>query len=446
MIDRLDVENAVIGSILIDPRCLQEVMPILQPEHFALAANQTIYRAAMALERRGEPSDVVLIAKETAKMGERIPNEYILQLMDITPTAANVLEYAKETRDAAMRRKLLAIYGELNNSIENHVGTQEIIVSASKQLEQLTQEGVTGSVLRPEQAILRFVEHRNEVDEGRAKAVVSTGYRMLDIQLGGGMLKSGVYIVAGRPGMGKSTLAINIADRVAQSTGAVLFVSLEMDDEQLTAKRLAKESGIPGNRLLMDKLTDEEYVKVSKAMDKIIELPFYINNEASPTVEEIYGIAKSVKGLKLLVIDYFGKINPGDRAKRGSRTEYTTEISGAVKDMARALKIPILLLAQLNREPEKRSNHRPQLSDLRETGAAEQDADGVIFLYREDYYGIPEDRDPYLPEEIIVEVAKNRHGPVGSCSLAFYAATSKMAPANTNPRDEYRARIKAGME
>ena len=217
-----------------------------------------------------------------------------------------------------------------------------------------------------------------------------------------------------------------------------------MNDEQLTAKRLAARTGIPGNRLMMDKLTDAEYRRLAEEIDKLRHVPMHISIEDSLTVEQIYGTAKAIQGLKLLVIDYFGKINPGDRAKRGSRTEYTTEISGAVKDMARALKIPVLLLAQLNRESEKRSDHRPQLSDLRDTGAVEQDADGVILLYRDKYYDDPSNRDPYQPEDINVEVAKNRHGGTGRCILKFYAATSKMTP-DTNSREEYLAMINAGL-
>ena len=444
MIDRLNAENSVIGSILIDPRCLQEILPILEPEHFSLAVNQTLYRAALALDRRGEAIDPVLIAKECARMGNPVRNEYILQLMDLTPTAANAKEYAEETRDAAQRRELKQLSSDINTRVDDHHDTREIIVDTSRKLEQLMQDGVAGGVLTPEKAVLRFMEHRDEVEDGRAQAVVSTGYRILDIKMGGGMLKGGVYVLAGRPGMGKSTLALNIAERVAQNTGSVLFVSLEMDDEQLTAKRLAARTGIPGNRLLMDKLTEEEYRRLAEETDKLLQIPMYISNEVSPTVEQIYGEAKAVQGLKLLVIDYFGKINPGDRAKRGTRTEYTTEISGAVKDMARALKIPVLLLAQLNRESEKRSDHRPQLSDLRDTGAVEQDADGVILLYRDKYYDDPSNRDPYQPEDINVEVAKNRHGGTGRCILKFYAATSKMTP-DTNSREEYLAMINAGL-
>lgn len=266
-----------------------------------------------------------------------------------------------------------------------------------------------------------------------------TGYRDLDNVLGGGMLASGMYVLAARPGMGKTTLAMNIADRVAKRTGPVLFISLEMDVEQLEAKRAARESGVPGNKLLMQRLTDAEYTKVAQAADVLNELPLYVNQKASATVAEMETLARKVPGLALIVIDYLGKVSPGERGRLSSRYDYTTEISGAIKTMARRFRVPVLTLAQLNRESEARQDHRPQLSDLRDTGAIEQDADGVIFLLRPEYYEGPGDRDPYAPEELNVLVAKNRHGPTGECQMAFYPGTSRVLPLSNDPRKAYRS-------
>ena len=247
----------------------------------------------------------------------------------------------------------------------------------------------------------------------------------LDTLLGGGMLNSGLYLLAARPGMGKTTLALNIADRVAQAD-PVLFVSLEMDTEQLSAKRISRVTGIPTQRLLMQSLSEEEESKVAQASRALAQLSLWSNAASTVTVDDIGALARSIGGLRLIVVDYFGKILPPAGSRRYGRYEYTTEISGALKDLARTLKVPLLVLCQLNREVEARQDKRPQLSDLRDTGALEQDADGVIFLYREDYYADRSTVDPNIPSLLDVDLAKNRHGMVGSCKLAFALASSRI--------------------
>lgn len=191
----------------------------------------------------------------------------------------------------------------------------------------------------------------------------------------------------------------------------------------------------------MQRLTEEEYAKVAQAADALNELPLYVNQKASTTVADMETLARKVPGLALIVVDYLGKISPGDRGRMSSRYDYTTEISGAIKTMARRFRVPVLTLTQLNRESEARQDHRPQLSDLRDTGAIEQDADGVIFLLRPEYYGVPEGRDLYAPEELEVIVAKNRHGATGSCKMAFYPGTSRVLPLSNDPRRAYKNKI-----
>ena len=252
------------------------------------------------------------------------------------------------------------------------------------------------------------------------------------------MLSSGMYILAARPGMGKTTLALNIADRVAERTGPVLFISLEMDVEQLVAKRVARLSGIPANRLLMGKLSEQEYAKMAQAAGKLEQVPLYINRRPGATVEQIEALARRVPGLALVVVDYVGKISPSESSYRNSdRYNYMTEVSGDLKTMARSLRLPVLVLCQLNRASEGQKDKRPGLANLRDTGALEQDADGVIFLYREAYYN-PEGRPLYEPEPMEVILEKNRHGPTGSCELAFSMAVSKVTAISNDPREAAR--------
>ena len=436
--DIFEAENAVVGSILIDPSCMGVVMEILREEDFQLSVNRSIYRAALALQREDKPIDPVLIREKAQEMGEPVSSEYMLQLMDITPTASNVELYAKQTKEDSMRMAILRLLEESKAKLAAHEDPERLL-SDMVQQETEMQQGAISDLIDPIEAASIFLDHRMAVERGDKSGYVATGYRDVDEVLGGGMLSGGVYTLAARPGMGKTTLALNIADRVAKETGPVLFVSLEMDTEQLYAKRVAGLSGIPASKLLMGRtLTEYEGERLAQAMEKLAKIPVHLNRVPSADIQKIETMARKVKGLALVVIDYFGIISTDQKGKKSSRYEYTTEISGAVKKMARRLKVPVLLLAQLNRASESRQDKRPQLSDLRDTGAVEQDSDGVIFLYREAYYNDNAQRDSYAPEEIEVTVAKNRHGPVGSCTLAFALATSKVSTINNDPRQAYK--------
>lgn len=435
MTNYLDAENAVVGSILIDPRCLPDVSQILSTEDFGAEVNKAIYRAALELSAKGQAVDPVLIRRETEKAGNAVPEQYILQLMDSTPTAANAKEYAEMTRENALSRGVLELATRIqtraNEGDDPHALLSELLTDAAA----LEQEGTSKTLLSPLDLALRWYDHREKVETGKSAAFVPTGYRDLDLILGGGLIASGMHVLAARPGMGKTTFALNIADRVSRRVGPVLFVSLEMDDEQITAKRLARECGIQGSRLLMSsKLTEEEYKKMADASDRLMMHQLYINAKPSATVAEIAALARKVHGLKLIVIDYMGKIAWKKDSGKLSLYEATTQNSADVKTLARTFKVPVLVLCQINRESEKRQDKRPNLADLRDTGAIEQDADTVMFLYRKDYYGNKADRDPYMPEETECIVAKNRHAGTGECKLAFYPAMSKFVTASSDPR------------
>jgi len=440
----IQAEQSVIGSILIDPGCLSVVEELLRPQDMAMEANRAIYAAALNLRRRGEAIDQVFILRELEQTGSGVSREYLLQLMDITPTAANVKGYAVITREAARDRGMVALAEEMKQRIEQSGGSQELLTEMIARMTDLQQDGTGRGLLTPMERVSRFGDHLDRVAGGRANIFVPTGYRDLDNILGGGMLDSGMYILAARPAMGKTTLALNIAYRVARNVGPVLFVSLEMDHEQLTAKLTALETGISGSRLLMKPLEDREYAEAANALERQAAVPLYVNERSSETVASIETLARQIPGLRLIVIDYLGKISPGDRGARVSRYEYTTEISGDLKTMARRFKIPVLVLCQLNRKSEERADKRPNLADLRDTGAAEQDADGVILLYRENYYEASKNKDPYQPDYTDVIVAKNRHAGVGECILAMHPAISKFMTPNNEPRQAYRQAMKAG--
>lgn len=438
-------EQSVVGSILLDPRCLPEVERSLRPEDLRLEADRVLYLAALALEREGGKLDSVTILDRARKLGGQVSTEYALQLMEITPTAANVGEYIKLVREDRLREALGETAGRILERVEGREAPAAILADAGRRLDDLAARGSTGTLVSPNDGLLAYYRQREAIEAGDAKGYVCTGYMALDELLGGGMLNSGLYLLAARPGMGKTTLALNIADRVAQAD-PVLFVSLEMDTEQLSAKRISRETGIPSQKLLMQALTQEEEDRVAAASRKLAGLALWSNAAPTVTVDDIGVLARSIGGLRLIVVDYFGKILPPPESRRAGRYEYTTEISGALKNLARTLKVPLLVLCQLNREVEARQDKRPQLSDLRDTGALEQDADGVIFLYREDYYAARDSVDPNVPSLLEVDLAKNRHGAVGSCKLAFALATSKIAGMSyrRKPKDEIPEQFRIG--
>lgn len=424
--DIISAENSLVGSIIIDPRCLPAVSEIVGPEDLALEINQTIFRAALDLSRSGKTVDPVTI-KKRAKLDA---DQYLLELMETTGTAKNAELYAREVRKASMRRQVLALCQEALDGADDE--PRDMIATLQSGLEAVEQRDTVAELASPDETMLAFYAHRDRVDTG-GLGCVPTGLEPIDRILGGGMLNSGLYILAARPAMGKTALALQIIDHVAKY-GPVLFVSLEMDLEQIEARRIGRLTGIPGDKLLMGKLNDKEYEKVAQASDKIRELPVSVNKKPAASVTDIGFMARKVKGLICIVVDYLGKITPETR-KQG-RYEYMTEISGDLKTLARRYKVPVLALAQLNRANTERSDKRPQLSDLRDTGAIEQDADGVIFLHRADYYQEKVDRDPWEPSELDIIVEKNRHGRTGTCKAAFYMATGRIVPAKVDRRSE----------
>lgn len=424
--DLISAENSLVGSILIDPRCLPAVSEIVGPEDMALEINRTIYKAALDLTKEGKAVDPVTL-KQRAKLES---GDYLVSLMEYTGTANNAEMYAQEVRKDSMRRQIIAVAQGVLDGIEAE--PRDVIADVKRKLDEVEKRDTLAELATPDEAMMMFYDHRNEVDSG-GKGCIPTGLKPIDKLLGGGLLNSGLYILAARPAMGKTALALQILDNMAQY-GSILFVSLEMDIDQIEARRIGRVSGMPGDKLLMGRLNEDEYRRVSEAADKIRELPVSINKKESATVTDIGHMARKVENLKCIVVDYLGKITPEN--KKSGRYEYMTEISGDLKTMARKFHVPVLALAQLNRANTERGNKKPMMSDLRDTGAIEQDADGIIFLHRDDYYEDKEERDPWEPSELDIIVEKNRHGRTGACKAAFYMATGRIVPAKTGERME----------
>lgn len=422
-----DAECGVIGSILIDESVMPAVAQRLTEDDFKIGANREIFRAALSLMREEKPVDPIAIL---SIIGEQHTG-YMTELIQSTPTSANVDVYVDETRRQSMWRSLkqIGVGLELADTTED---PRDALGGVLRECERIENMDTVRELWAAGESLNAFYTHRANVDVGGA-GCVRTGYGKLDQLLGGGFLNSGLYIVAARPGMGKTTFALSVADAVVSRGEPVLFVSLEMDDVQITAKRIASKTGMSASELMMDRLQGGQYARVSKAAMELEKLPFYTNRKTWATVDDVRHWARKVKGLRMVVVDYFGLLR--HTGKSTSRYEAMTDISGQLKALARSLKVPIVCLAQLNRENMNRKGQKPMLSDLRDTGALEQDADGVIFLHRPDYYGDgdgddPEPGMPSGPVELQVIVAKNRHASTGSVKMDFYLRTGKIVPAS----------------
>lgn len=444
MTNYLDAENAVVGSILIDPRCLPDVSQILSPEDFGSEVNKALYRAALELSAKGQAVDPVLIRRETEKAGNAVPEQYILQLMDSTPTAANAKEYAELTRENAIRRGVLELATRTQTEANEGGDPHELLAQLLTEADALEREGVNNLVFDPVEQALEWMEHRDRIDSGVNKVFLKTGFRSLDNILGG-LIKGGSHIVAARPGNGKTTLAINIAENIAKNGHPVLYVSLEMDEKQIYAKRIAKESGLDSRKVMSAKLTEKEYKQHAFAVDTLMARPLYINRKPNASVDDIAIMARKIKGLEMVVIDYIGITDPDKSTAKSSRYEQITVTSRKIKLLARKMDIPVLVLCQINREIEKRHDKRPTMADLRDSGAIEQDADTITFLHQKEYFGRKQDLDQHVPLEVECTVAKNRHGPTGECKFAFFPATSRFLTSDSAPRTGAREAIQNGV-
>lgn len=414
----LEAEQAVLGAILIDGTCLARVRGQLTAGDFALEADRQVYEGALALAERGDEVDAVALR---ALLGDRVPPEYLLELMEITPTAANAELYAGLTRQASVLRELRRLGEGLAQGTGEGEEPQAMIGRTLAELEALSRRAAVRGLADSAQVMAALREHRAQVAGGQG--LVTTGLAPLDELLGGGLLTGGLYVVAARPGVGKTALALQLADHMAGAHGGVLYVSLEMDLGQIGARRGARESGLPIHRLLMGSLEGAEEDKLDQACRELAGLPLYLNRASQAGVEEVGQLARQVPDLACVVIDYFGLLLP--ESKRAPRYEGMTQISGALKGLARRLGVPVLCLAQLNREVSQRRDGLPQLTDLRDTGALEQDADGVVLLHRLEGKGLPEDY-----RLLRLHLAKNRHGPIGVCLTRFYSDTGRLSPAS----------------
>lgn len=417
-------EQSVLGAILIDPRRVGEVVEVLRPDDFYMRQNQALYQAVFTMFNQFKKIDPVTVIDQMKMDGaydENTTVPYLRQLMEITPTAANVLDYAAIVADKARLRRVGETFSELAGMVRAESGTADQILEAAEQRIYAIRQGKTQGMSHISTVMGSVWNTVKELQaQGGQFPGVSTGLIDLDRRISG-LNNSDLIILAARPGVGKSSLAMNIGVEAAKHSGkSVAVFSLEMSKEQLGMRLVSTECLMDNKKLSTGRITgEEEWARVAMAVASLSQAKMYIDDDASLSVADINAKCRRVDDLGLIIIDYLQLMTSAGGPPRASdnRQQIVSDMSRALKLMAKELNVPVICLSQLSRANESRgaAQRRPMLSDLRDSGAIEQDADIVLFLYRDSYYD--EDSDsPNLAECI---VAKNRHGETGTVQLEW---------------------------
>ncbi len=423
----IDAEMSLIGAILIDTDAIVQVADNVDVSDFYEERHQRIYEAVKKLYERHRPIDILTLSNQLKDDGflDVVGGAtYLSELTNYVPTAAHVEHYADIVAEKALRRRLIKASQDITGiGYDEGKPVKEIIEEAETELFQVSQKHVKQDIESIESILATSFERLDELhkDGGKIRGIPS-GYKDLD-NIIAGWQKSDLVILAARPSMGKSVLALNFAHKVAtKSEMPVLIFSLEMSKDQLVDRMLAMESGVDAWNIRTGSLSNDDWEKISTAMGTLAEAPIYIDDTAGITVSDLRTKARREqhqRQLGLIIVDYLQLMSGGSRfGSDGNRVQEISEISRGLKSIARELNVPIIALSQLSRSVESRSPQIPQLSDLRESGSIEQDADMVMFIYRDEYYN-PENTEK--PNVADIMIRKHRNGPIGNVELFFDA-------------------------
>ncbi len=426
----IEAEQAILGSMLTDKDAVISSIEVLKKDAFYREDNKAIYEAILNLYAKNEPIDIITVKAELVETGnfERIGGiEYLAGLPEKVPTTANVEKYIKIVEEKSMLRNLIHSANELMTlGYDETEEVDHIMDMAERKIFELAQKKNTKGYTPIKEVLVESFAKLEELynQKGRISGI-STGFLDLDYKTSG-LHNADLIVVAARPAMGKSAFAINIATNVAiQSKKSVAIFNLEMSKEQVGNRILCSEAMVDSNKIRTGQIEDEDWIKLASTVGTLSEAPIYIDDTAGISIMEIRAKCRKLKlekDIGLVVIDYLQLIQ-GSGKRNTSREQEISEISRSLKILAKELDIPVIALSQLSRSVEKRDDKRPMLSDLRESGAIEQDADIVIFLYRDDYYH--EDSDKKNIAEVIL--AKHRGGSTGTVDLAWLPSYTKFA-------------------
>ena len=430
-------ECSVIGCLIKDPDTLADVEQILTIADFESDVCREAYRMALKMRDDGKPIDFVLIRAEmNRELGEECA-QFLTGCVDMAPTTVNVKLYCLEVKRDANDRRAARISRELDKAVYSGADAEEIVSLAQSKIDEI-KASETGDVVDSKSMVAAWNEYIEKVRNNPEFAYSKTGYPYLDRKLGGGMFKGGMYIVGARPGMGKTTLGVNIAENIATAQKPVMFVSMEMSRIQIMAKRMSCNAGIPYTRLMNGSIDASTAQEMEIVLEVLASRPFYLADKSRMTVVDIGRAARKIKDLSAIVVDYLGLIQVPEDQQQKQRYEQMTNISADIKALAKVLNIPIMVLCQLNRESAKTADKRPSLTDLRDSGAIEQDADAVILLHRPEYYSEDKKKNDYVPpetEDIELIIAKNRHFETGMVKMQWRGTTGEISEVSVRHDD-----------
>lgn len=422
----VEAEKSLLGAILISDGALPEILTILRPRDFYDERHQIIYEAMMNLYDQHKPVDLLTVTTEL-KTQKKLKNiggaPYLTELSNFVPAATHAKAYAEIIEKASTRRRLIKAGNEIaNKAFEDDADVQSLIGAAEKELFEVSDKVVRSDYVAMDELLADAFDRIEELHKNKgALRGLKTGFRDLDKKTAG-FQKGDLIIIGARPAMGKTTFAQNLTYNIASmNKKGVLFFSMEMAANEIVDRMISDVSGVDNWKMRTGNLSDEEFQKIGEALGEMDELPIYIDDTSSMTIMDLRNKARRAMhdhDIGIVIVDYLQLIQGSDRYK-GNRVQEVTEISRGLKILARELEIPVVALAQLSRSVTGRDDPRPVLSDLRESGSIEQDADLVMFLHRPDYY---RQNDDNYEETHITEllVAKHRHGAVGKIELYFH--------------------------
>ena len=415
----LEAEQSVIGSILLDSQCLSDVFSVCRSSDFYVEAHRDIVECLYVMQNMGEEVDIITLIEALKSSGvynDETGKEYLYRIAESVPTAKNVKKYAEIVAEKALLRNLIGVAADITDICYEQTGDISHIVDIAEQkIFQLTSNRNTKEFTTLTQAVLSTLDrlHKLQGDDRDNYMGIKTYFSDLDREITG-LNNSDLVVIAARPGMGKTSFALNIAQNIAvKANKTVAIFSLEMSTEQLAERMLSSEAFVDSQKLRTGKLDDSDWEKLASASGILGQAKILLDDSTDITVSEMKSKLRRVKNLGLVIIDYLQLMGSG--AKTANRVQEVSDISRSLKVMAKELNVPVITLSQLARGPESRDNKRPLLSDLRESGAIEQDADAVWFLYRDDYYN----KDSEAKNICECIIAKNRHGGTGKVDLQW---------------------------
>ena len=421
----IEAEESLLGNIMLYPDAMRQCVDAgVTADDFYLDKHRQIYNLMHSMYENKEKVDTVSLSSRLKDFGvyDKIGGlEYLMQLANATISANNTGEYISIIRNKSLARKVIKVGEEISNdAYDSSVSVDEMLENVERKVTEVTRSKTSADFKTGEEIFDETIKHIQAIQEaGTAITGVKTKFRDLDSKTAG-FQKGDLIIVAARPSMGKTALALNLAMNSAEITpGAVAIFSLEMPADQVATRILAANSGVEIQKLRTGQLNDEDWSKVNEATQRLKQMNFFIDDTPGIKVSEMYAKARKLaqdEGLYMIVVDYIQLIQA--TGKSDSRQQEVSEISRRLKAMARELNVPLIALSQLSRSVEARQDKRPMLSDLRESGALEQDADLVLFLYRDAYYNRDEN-DNSNREDVELLIAKHRNGPTGKVLLAF---------------------------